>query len=425
MYRKITLSFLFSIIFGLLSLAQNFAPIDSIIHHQIATKNISGGTAMIIYKGKVLYDKAFGQADLASQTPMKTDAIFRIASQTKAIVSVAFLQLVEQNKIGLDEPLEKYIPAFATQRVAKILKDTILLENRNRSITPRDLLSHQSGISSSDEYPKLNSLFAQFHLNKPLATGFSTLEEEMEMLAQMPLAHQPGERFSYGLSTNVIGRLIEIISHESLDQYLRKHIFQPLKMEDTYFYLPANKKSRLVKVYMKNAKDSLLEVGPSIYPVDFPLQEKQTYFAAIGGLVSTTHDYAKFLTCLLNQGRINSKTQLLSPAMIDQLTSNQLGEKTFIFGGKKSLNNFGLGVGLTTSQGTVINHASPGSYFWGGAFNTAYMVDPKRELITLFYFQRVPFVLTGVLSLLEKTTIDILSNAVRDPLASLGVKPLN
>jgi CubicO group peptidase (beta-lactamase class C family) len=390
------------------SFAQNFSKIDSVISAEVINKNIAGGVALIMHNGKIVYDKAFGFADVSQKVPMTTESIFRIASQTKAIVSIAFLQLVQQNKIGLDDPIENYIPAFKNQQVAVFVGDSIVLVPKNRSITPRDLLSHQSGISSADEYPKFNNLFSKYNLNKSLNSEFENLDAEIAQIAKMPLVHQPGERFSYGLSTNVIGRLIEILSKQPLDKYLYDHIFKPLNMMDTYFYIPKNKQNRLVKLYTKFTKDSLTELNSSQAGVNYPLNEKHTYFSAIGGLVSTTHDYAKFLSCLLNEGKYGNGSHLVSKPIMEQFLTNQLGDKKFIFGGIKSLNNFGLGVGLTTKEGVVINNASEGSFFWGGAFNTAYMVDPKRKLITVFYFQRTPFVLPPLLTKLEKMTINIL-----------------
>ena len=398
--------------FTISSFSQNFNRIDSIINSEIQQKNIAGGVAYIYHDNKVAYEKAYGFANLAMKKPMELNHIFRIASQTKAIVSIAFLQLAEQKKIGLDEPIEKWIPAFAAQQVASLEKENVILHNRNRSITFRDLLTHQSGISSADEYPKFKLLFEKFKLNQSLNQGFSSLQEEVDQIAAMPLVHQPGERFSYGLSTNVIGRLIEIISNSSLDDYLKKNIFEPLQMNDTYFFLPIEKRERLVKVYTKFAKDSLAEMDSKVYPVDYPLQEKGNYFSAVGGLVSTTHDYAKFLQCLLNNGKSLKGKKIIGLSMLNQFWSNQLGDKTFVFGGVKSLNNFGLGVGLTTLAGQkAMNNASEGSFFWGGGFNTAYMVDKKRKLITLFFFQRAPFVLPPLLTKLEKTTIQIIDES--------------
>jgi CubicO group peptidase (beta-lactamase class C family) len=391
--------------------AQNFSALDSIINLQINKHNTPGAVGLVIKDGKVLYDKAFGYANLESKTPMSTQSIFRIASQTKAVVSVAFLQLVQKGAIGLDDPIEKYFPAFSAQKVISPKGDSFQLVDRVRSVTIRDLLTHQSGISSGDEYPKYAYLYKKYNLDKPLNGSYATLAEEVAQIAQMPLMHQPGERFSYGLSTNIIGTLIEKISGLSLDAYLFKNIFEPLGMKDTYFYLPKNKKDRLVKLYAKNTDTSLALVPPALFNADYPLQKNSTYFSAIGGLVSTTHDYAKFLSCLLEGGELSNGSQLLSKSMIDSLTTNQLGAKTFIFGGFPSLNTFGLGVGLTSTKGQVVNNASEGSYFWGGAFNTAYMVDPKRKLITLFYFQRTPFALSSVLSSLEKATIKIIDQS--------------
>ena len=393
------------------STAQNFTKIDSIINAEIQLKNIAGGVAYIYKDNKVVYNKAFGYANLAEKTKMEVGSIFRIASQTKAIISIAFLQLVEKGKVGIDEPIEKYIPSFSNQKVAIIEADTFKLVSKNRSITIRDLLTHQSGISSQDEFPKYKSIFDKYKLNQPLNNGYTSLKEEVDQIATMPLVHQPGERFSYGLSTNVIGSLIEIISGMPLDAYLNKNVFGPLQMKDTYFYIPKKKQNRLVKVYSKYSKDSLIEIDPKIYPVNYPLQEKGQYFSAIGGLVSTTHDYGSFLQCLLRNGKMKNGKQLIGEVILNQFWTNQLGDKTFIFGGVKSLNNFGLGVGLTTKSGQIINNASEGSFFWGGAFNTAYMVDRKRNLITIFCFQRAPFVLPPLLTKLEKTTIQIIDDA--------------
>lgn len=394
----------------LLSFSQQFNAIDSTIQSEITLKNISGGVAYIYQNGKVVHHKAYGYSNIADHQLMDTNSIFRIASQTKAIISIAFLQLVDKNKISLDDPIEKYIPAFKHQKVAVIAQDTMLFVEKNRSITIRDLLTHTAGISSVDEYPIFKSFFDQYKLSQSLSNGYKNLEEEVNQIAKMPLVHQPGDRFSYGFSTDVIGRLIEVVSGLPLDKYLKKNIFEPLNMEDTYFYLPESKKSRLVKVYTKFSKDSLMEIYPTIFPVNYPLEKNNQFYSAIGGLVSTTHDYSQFLICLLNKGKNTNGKQIISEQILDQFWTNQIGDKTFVFGGVKSLNNFGLGVGLTTKAGQVINHASEGSFFWGGAFNTAYMVDRKRSLITLFYFQRAPFVLPPLLSKLEKTTIDIVDN---------------
>lgn len=386
--------------------AQDFSSIDSIIQVQIQKHNTPGAVGLIIKDGVTIYDKAFGYANLEQKIPMSSQSIFRIASQTKAIVSVACLQLVQKNQIGLDDPIQKYFPSFAQQKVVSGSPDSIVLVNLQRPITVRDLLTHQSGISSADEYPKYAKLFQQYGLDKSMGFTYTTLEQEVAQIAKMPLMHQPGARFSYGLSTNVIGALIEKVTGTSLDVYLKKNIFDPLQMEDTYFYLPERKQNRLVELYYKNSDTTLAKIYPTVFNGNYPLLKNSKYFSAIGGLVSTTHDYAKFLSCLLQGGTTNGKT-IVSKNLVDSLTTNQLGAKTFIFGGFPSLNNFGLGVGLTSVKGQVVNNASVGSFFWGGAFNTAYMVDPTRKLITVFFFQRTPFALSSILSSLEKATIKI------------------
>jgi CubicO group peptidase (beta-lactamase class C family) len=392
-----------------LSFAQSvdFFKIDSTINAEIAQRNIAGGVALIAKNGKIVHHQAYGFANIDASVKMQENAIFRIASQTKAIISVAVLKLVEQGKIRLDDPIEMYFPEFSTQKVYLKQADTLLLVDRKRSITIRDLLTHQSGISSADEYPYLQKEFVKFGLSNSGFEEYPNLSAEIAQIAKMPLAHQPGVRFSYGLSTNVLGGLIELITKQSLSNYLADNIFKPLGMEDTYFYLPKSKHNRLVEIYVKQ-DNRLIAADRTKMPVDYPLLNNATYFSAIGGLVSTINDYFLFLNHLLNPTMSKSTFRLLQPATLEQLLTNQLGEKTFIFGGFPSLNQFGLGVGLTSVKGQSINKASVGSYFWGGAFNTAYMVDPKRNLITLFYFQRTPFVLPPLLSKLEKTTIEII-----------------
>lgn len=387
--------------------AQSFNKIDSIILTELSQKNIAGAVALVAKDGEIVYHKSYGYANIQSAKMMRKDAIFRIASQTKAIVSVAILQLVQKGQLQLDDPIEKYFPAFAAQKVYHYQSGQLTIVEKKRSVTIRDLLSHQSGIASAEEYPYLKNEFVKFGLSNNGFSFYDDLRAEINQIAKMPLAHQPGARFSYGLSTNVLGGLVELISKQNLAIYLTQNIFKPLGMEDTYFYLPKAKQNRLVEIYTRQGAN-LLEVDRMKIPVDYPLSDKQTYFSAIGGLTSTAYDYYLFLNNLLNPPRKSNGFRLLDAATTKSLTSNELGDKTFIFGGFPSPNQFGLGVGLTSVKGQSINNASVGSFFWGGAFNTAYMVDPKRNLITLFYFQRTPFVLPPLLTKLEKTTIEII-----------------
>jgi len=407
MKKALVFSLLFFSSVSIFAQLPAFYRIDSTINAEIALQNIAGGVALIAKNGKIVHHQAYGFSNIESKMKMQENAIFRVASQTKAIVSVAVLQLVEQGKISLEDPIEMYFPEFSSQKVFVKTADSLVLVDRARSITIRDLLTHQAGISSADEYPYLQKEFLKYGLSNSGVTQYPSLRAEIAQIAKMPLAHQPGVRFSYGLSTNVLGGLIEFVTKQNLDAYLTDNIFKPLGMKDTYFYLPKSKQNRLVEIYIKQ-NNNLKAADRAAMPVDYPLLENATYFSAIGGLVSTTYDYFLFFNHLLNPENSKNKFRLLQSATKAQLLSNQLGEKTFIFGGFPSLNQFGLGVGLTSVKGQSINKASVGSYFWGGAFNTAYMVDPKRNLITLFYFQRTPFVLPPLLSKLEKTTIEII-----------------
>jgi len=384
--------------------SQELSVIDSLIEQQIKAGQISGGVAYVYHQNQIILQKAYGLSDIDLKQPMQVNNIFRIASNTKIIISIAVLQLVERKQIGLDDPIEKFLPEFSNQKVVKTVGDSFILVERSRSVTIRDLLTHQSGIASPDEYPSRRALFAQYGLHQSMSSQYSTLAEEVVQIATMPLMHQPGERFSYGLSTNVLGRLIEKTSGLGLDEYLYKNIFMPLGMRDSYFYLPTRKSARLAKVYVKNSAGKLEAFSSSAINIDYPLIKGSRYFSAIGGLVSTVSDLGKFLICLLEEGEVAGR-RIIGKEMLEQFWNNQLGNKTFIFGGVPSLNNFGLGVGLTTVAGQKINGASVGTFFWGGAFNTAYMVDRKRRLITIFFFQRTPFVLPGLLSQLEKVTI--------------------
>ena len=395
--------FVFSVIF---SSAQSFGKIDSSIDSLIAVGKVAGGVAAIWHDGKIVYEKAYGWKDAAHEVKMPLDGIFRIASQTKLIVSIAALQLIEKNKFSLDTPIENWLPQFSTQKVAEKNGTDIQLTERRRSITLRHLLSHSSGISSADEWPQFGALFKQYGLEKPLNYTYKSLEEEVNQIAKMPLVHQPGERFSYGTSTDVLGRWIEVVSGKTLGQYLSFNIFAPLKMEDTYFKLPSDKKSRLLPVNMSDPSGKLLQLGNQFFPIDFPSREDITIESGSGGLASTIHDYLKLLVCLTNDGSYEKNKSLLSKKWIDSLCTGQLGGNNYVTGGIKSKNTFGLGVGITTEQGSAVTHATPGSFFWGGAFNTSYLVDRNKRIITLFMFQRVPFDMPRTLSYLERLAFD-------------------
>ncbi|QKZ14996.1 serine hydrolase domain-containing protein [Spirosoma sp. KUDC1026] len=360
---------------------------DAVINDYIAKGRQAGVSVLIARHGKVVYEKAYGQDDMEAKTPFRTDAIVRVASQTKAITSIGAMMLFEEGKFLLDDPVSKYIPAFRKPSVLDKFdpKDSSYTTVPAKSeITIRQLLTHTSGIS----YPvigtkEMSAIYAKNNIPSGIGTPKGTLADAITRLATLPLAHQPGERWTYGLSVDVLGYLIEIWSGQSLDQYLRTRVFEPLGMSDTYFYLPPAKQNRLAALYTENADGSIRrQMGQSGVSPDYP-KTSGTYFSGGAGLSSTMADYAKFLQMLLNGGAYKGK-RLLSPTTIKLITSNQIG------GLNQGPNKFGLGFGIIAEHGATGLLMTPGTYEWGGFFGTNYWVDPKEDLIALIYTQKSP-----------------------------------
>lgn len=382
--------------------SNRFAAVDSFLSAQIQSGKVSGAVALAWERGKEAYIFTGGYADIAGKRPMQRTTIFRLASMTKAIVSVACLRLVEQGKIQLDDPLSRYVPEFAgVQVLSRGLSGKDTLVPLERPITLRHLLTHTSGISSADEYPQHAAYYREAGIGFGLGAGFASLEEEVSALAKIPLMHQPGDRFSYGNSTDVLVRAMEVAGGQPLDQLLKKSIFRPAGMKDTYFYLPASKKSRLATLYT-GTPGLTPAIKTSAFDPDYPINPRGTFFSGNGGLVSTPDDYLRFLVTLLTSER------LLKADSFQEFISNQIGDKTFIFGGRPSVNPFGLGVGLTSEKGTANNGASTGSFFWGGSFNTSFLADPSKQRITLIFFQHYPFIYSGLLSQYERMVNKVL-----------------
>ena len=270
--------------------------IDQLLRAYTTANRVPGAIGLIALDGKVVYRRAFGLNDVAARTPLAPNAIVRIASQTKAITSVGVLLLYDQGLLKLDDPISKYLPAFAHPNVLATFneQDSSYTTVPARSeITIRQLLTHTSGL----DYPVIGSkearaIYAKAHIPLGVGTPDGTLAAAIDALGALPLLHQPGEKFTYGLSVDVLGRLIEVLAGQPLDQYLRAHIFEPLGMHDTYFYLPAALQPRLASVYTEDAaKHTVPLAGPR---ADYP-KLPGTYFSGGGGLSSTIDDYAVFL----------------------------------------------------------------------------------------------------------------------------------
>jgi CubicO group peptidase (beta-lactamase class C family) len=356
--------------------------IEKLLAQYVEEGVMPNALTFIARHGKIVSFKAFGFSDIESKKKLQRDDIFRIASQTKAITSVALMMLYEEGKFMLDDDVSKFIPALKNPQVlvATSEKDSPQVRPAKREIRIRDLLNHTSGIPYSSSLhqkariPTVNSLE-----NEDVATV-------VKRLAKLPLNHDPGEKFTYGLNTDVIGYLIEVISGKKLDRFFTEHIFEPLGMKDTYFYLPENKKARLVTLYSKDSLSTNLYRAKEVNNQTFPVAGAQKYLSGGAGLVSTIEDYAKFCQMLLNGGTFNGK-QILSRKTIDIMTVNQIGDSEVW----DTKNKFGLGFEIITEAGTAKLPGTVGSFKWGGMYSTDYTIDRQEDMIMLIYTNVYPF----------------------------------
>jgi CubicO group peptidase (beta-lactamase class C family) len=362
--------------------------IDNMVKGYIDEGKMNSAAALIIRNGKIVYYRAFGYDDKEEKKPLKRDAIFRIASQTKAITSTAILMLYEEGKFLLDDPISKYIHSFKNPQVLEKFnpKDSSFTTvPAKREVTIRDLLRHTSGIGYAQiGSPESNAIYAKNNIRSFLGQGSASLAEDMQKLGELPLMHNPGEKFTYGLNADVLGYLVEVISGMSLNDFFQTRIFTPLGMKDTYFYIPPVKQNRLVTVYHADSTGKLLKL-PSDFNDNGPLdinypKNNGTYYSGGAGLSSTMYDYAIFLQMILNGGEYDGK-RLLSPHTIRMMTMDQLGNINY------GENTFGLGFNVVTEKGSAASPVPQGSFDWGGIYSTKYWVDPKNKLIGLFYKQ--------------------------------------
>ncbi len=365
--------------------AERLGRIDNLITQYIDSGWIAGAAGFIARDGQIVYYKAFGSNDAEKTRPLNKDDIFRIASQTKAITSVAVMTLFEQGKFLLDDPVSKYIPEFAHPVVLDKFNEkdtTFTTVPANKEVTIRHLLTHTSGIEYAGiGSPTMRAIYAKYDIPGGFGSAGVTIGEKMRALGKLPLLHNPGERFTYGLNVDVLGYLIEVWSGETLDEYFHNHIFAPLGMNDTYFYIPESKGAKLVKVVTEGQNHKLVD-APSEF-VSYPLLTDGTYFSGGAGLSSTVKDYAIFLQMMLNGGEYNG-ARILAPRTVELMTSNQIGELNV---GK---DKFGLGFEITTASGQSQLGISEGSFSWGGYFGTTYWADPQKKIVGLLFINQSP-----------------------------------
>jgi CubicO group peptidase (beta-lactamase class C family) len=367
---------------------EKLARIDALVNDYISKNWLTGAVTIVIKDNQLVQYKGYGYADAESKKPMKNNAIFRIMSQTKAITSVGIMILYEQGKLLLDRPISDFIPEFKNPVVLDKFNDadsTYTTAPAKREVTFRHLLTHTSGLDYTDiGGTKVQAIYSKNKIPSGLGYFDANLLERMKALGKLPLAFQPGEKWQYGLNTDLLGCLIEVISGMNLEDFFRKNIFEPLGMKDTYFNLPASKADRLASVYTEDADHKIIKWSHEFRHIDpdYPLMNKH-YFSGGAGLSSTAFDYAVFMQMLLNGGKYNGH-QILSKRTVEMMISGQLNAGMF------GDDNMGLGFGITSEKTAAKGPRNAGSFSWGGYYGTTYWADPKAKLVCLFMTQQTP-----------------------------------
>lgn len=367
---------------------KRLARIDTLINEYIKKDWVKGVVTIVVKDNQLVQYKGYGYADADIKKPMVNNSIFRIMSQTKAIVSVGAMMLYEQGKFLLDEPIADFIPEFRRMNVIASYnpKDTsYTIVPARRPITFRDLLTHTSGLGYAGiGTDTMNAIYAKANIPSGLGHFDVGLLESMKALAKLPLAFQPGDRWMYGLNADLLGCLVEVISGMNLEDYLREKLFSPLGMNDTYFNLPTNKFGRLATVYTEDPRGTIIKWSHSFRDIDPDYPLIPTHFYSGGaGLSSTAFDYAIFLQMLLNGGVYNGH-RILAPRTVELMTQNQIGGLSL---GK---DKFGLGFQITTKEGAATGSKSKGTFSWGGYYGTTYWADPEKNMVCLLMIQHTP-----------------------------------
>jgi len=374
--------------------SERLARLDATMKQYADEGRIAGVVTLIARRGRVAHLGSYGKLDLEKNAPMPKDAIFRIASMSKAVTSVAAMMLMEEGKLLLADPVSKFIPAFKKTSVYVAGTDGAPAKTvpAKREITVRDLLTHTSGISygagpNEAQYKKAGAYMWYFaDKNEPIGAV-------VERMASLPFDAHPGEKFVYGFSTDILGHIVEKASGQSLDEFMRTRIFVPLGMTDTSFFLPPAKRDRFATVYAAKTGGGLERApNPQRGQGDY-VEGPRMAFSGGAGLLSTASDYARFLQMLSNGGELNG-ARLLSPKTVELMTSNHVGSLY-----QDGRAGFGLGFEIVEHVGRAGRPGSVGEFSWGGAYYTSFWVDPQEQLVAVFMSQLLP---TGGLDLAAK-----------------------
>ncbi|HMD59955.1 MAG TPA: serine hydrolase domain-containing protein, partial [Opitutaceae bacterium] len=369
--------------------------IATAVQKDVDDKRIAGAVSMVVRHGKVAWFDARGMADREAGRPMQRDAIFRICSMSKPITSAAVMMLYEEGRFLLEEPVSKYLPEFKNPRVLVTpTSGEPYSIPASAEITIRDLLRHTSGLTYNWD-KALGRMYGDANVASGLLQYDGTIGDSVRRLAGIPLLFNPGDRWEYSLSVDVLGRLVEVVSGMPLDEFLRTRIFEPLGMKDTYFFLPDDKVPRLAAAYtyydgkgLGRFPDSPIVEGTFVYSADYPYRGPKKLFSGGGGLSSTAMDYARFCQMMLNGGTLG-QVRLLSRKSVELMTHDQLGKISQEMG-------FGLGFGVDGVKAPLVELGSKGDFNWGGFYYTSFVVDPKDDMIVVFMAQLHP---TGGLAL--------------------------
>jgi CubicO group peptidase (beta-lactamase class C family) len=361
----------------------------------VDTGKMVGCQITVVRGGHVAYYRSLGLMDRERDIPMADDTIFRIYSMTKPIASVALMQLYERGEFQLLDPVSRYIPEWRTLQVGEVQEDgSVSLVKPQRPMNVRDVLMHTTGLPAT-LFPE-NPIDAAFAEARAAMEGEQTLERVTALLAEHPLKFHPGTRWNYGLSTDIVGRLVEIISGLRFDEYLQREVFEPLGMVDTGFFVPESSHPRFAACYQYRPANS-----PSLMEGPFAMGylRPRSYLSGAGGLVSTTHDYVAFCQMLANDGQLDGR-RVLGRKTLELMTVNHLpGGATLqdmaVGGfGEAGFEGVGFGLGFAVGQGPAATTfaGSKGDFYWGGAASTAFWVDPVEDLFVVFMTQLFPSV---------------------------------
>ena len=364
--------------------AERLKRLDTILQKYVDDNSVAGIVALVLQDGKPVYERASGWSDKEAGRKMTTNTVFRIASQSKAFTSVAVLQLVEEGKIGITEPVSHFIQTFAKTTVAVGGN----MVPAKRQITIADLLTHTAGISYGTD-PLVAPLYAAKGLGPAAGMGWYTADksepicDSMERLGTLPFVAQPGESFVYGYNTDILGCVVEKASGMSLADFIRTRITEPLGLKDTEFYLPAADRDRLATVYGDDDRGKIVRSPEGAKGQGHYVEGPRKSYSGGAGMLSTAHDYARFLEAIRRGGALDG-VRILGSRTVELMTTNQVGKI-------RGDNGLGFGFGFqTVDRYGAAGMAGVGSFGWGGAYGSTYDVDPSARLVKVLMIQLLP-----------------------------------